>query len=295
MHETINPQTAGNPHTTGSLRIETVFLLTTSRQGQRETELTRLAQAVERARQSMPHVTIRHYLLLQDASAAISVPGGWNLHTTPRLLGLSAARNILLALLPTDLLDDTAVIAFPDDDAWYADGSLAGILAAFSAEPNLDFWFCCSGPDATWDKGAAAHPPQIQQLLSHATSNTLFLRARLAALLGKFDETLGLGTPAKSGEDTDYALRAYQAARTSLFLPATAVGHRRRDRRDRELYFEGALFAIARHAPVVSGGFFALLRKIAIGIVLTAMGRITLARLWTSLRSVYAAMILKRR
>lgn len=65
----------------------------------------------------------------------------------------------------------------------------------------------------------------------------MFLRASLAAQLGHFDETLGLGTPAGSGEDTDYAMRAWHMARRTLYYDAPLIGHRDKDMAGRTRYY----------------------------------------------------------
>jgi GT2 family glycosyltransferase len=277
-----------------AVNIRTLILFTTTRLGHRAEELVRLDTSVNRLRQEMPYLRVDHHLLLQAAPDGTEIQGNWTLQTTPKLLGLSTARNMLLADLPKYLLTDNAVIAYPDDDAWYVDASLADVVTAFEEDPLLDFWFTRSGQDPTWPGYKVMRSPSLQQLLSNATSNTIFLRGSMVARLGGFDESLGLGTSAISGEDTDYALRAFRLARKTMFLATATVGHRHPDRRDRELYFEGALYAIAKHALALRGGKYALVRKIAIGLILTLGGRIGHKQFFGSLRIAFGLLLKTR-
>jgi hypothetical protein len=85
-----------------------------------------------------------------------------------------------------------------------------------------------------------------------------------------FDENLGLGTPARSGEDTDFAMRSFFAARKVAMAPYVMVGHRDFDPTIRANYYGGTLIALGRHLSVSSAAKLAFLRKVLVGVALVA-------------------------
>lgn len=274
---------------------EVVLVTTTGLKSARIDELGRLFDSVDSSR-SRAAFPFRHVLLLQQCddreagARAIGAPDWLDLSVIDRQIPLSEARNRLLDTLLAAGVDDDAVVLFPDDDAWYPDGTLDHILTSFAADPTLDLWFCRYGSQARFDPAAVARPPRWQQILSYASSNTTVLRGRTLKAIGGFDETLGLGTPAKSGEDTDFALRAHLAARKTLFVDARMIGHRDFTSDVRAKYYAGSLLAIARHARHSGAGVVALLRKLGVGAVFCARGDLSFAEL----RPVWGRLLGKR-
>ncbi len=259
----------------------------------REGDLRRLMASVAQFLADRPHIAIRHRLLVQrcDDPAAyalqIGAPEWMSVGATAGQVSLSAARNILLApLLADEALDEAALVAFPDDDAWYADGTLAHIVDRFDADPALDLWFCRynSRPVSVPE---AEIRPSLQTAISYASSNTIVLRGALLRGIGGFDEGLGLGTPARSGEDTDFAMRAYLAAREVQFAPAALIGHRDFDPAIRARYYAGSLAAIAKHARRSPAAVVALARKLAVGGALWGRRELTGAQLADALRLTF--------
>ncbi len=187
--------------------------------------------------------------------------------STETRVSLSDARNILLgpeAAGSAISADD--IVGFPDDDCWYPEGTLTMISRAFEANPQLDFWFCrySSAPDNSSE--VVGFRPSLQTVISRASSNTIFVRGRLATLIGGFDPHLGVGAQLAGGEDTDYALRAFRQARATLFIDGAIVGHRDPDKRLRGKYYPGALRAISNNARGNSAWVAAFLRKLAVGL-----------------------------
>jgi hypothetical protein len=266
----------------GEPAIRRIILVTTAdAHSGREAAVAKLFASVERVRQQRPGVTIIHYFLVQrspDRASAITqfaVPEHVAVTTDERQLPLSVARNRMLDTILAEQAMDGALVAFPDDDAWYPDGVLEHIHDQFAADARLDLWFCRYGSQASLPDSVTEQVPTLQNLLSFASSNTTVLRGELLRRIGGFDEHLGLGTPARSGEDTEFAMRAYLAARRTNFLPAQAVGHRDFSPEVRARYFAGSLVAIARHASRSGRGVMALARKLAVGLALTAKGELS--------------------
>lgn len=267
---------------------EIALLTTTDLQSARLEELKRLFDSVERIRRERPDLPMRHLLLLQRCDdlavgiAMVRAPEWMDVSACSDQIPLSVARNRMLDTLLGDGVADDALVAFPDDDAWYPDGTFSHVLTAFADRPMLDLWFCRYGPEAAFDPHVMPVWPTLQQVLSFASSNTIALSGRLLKAIGGFDEMLGLGTPTKSGEDTEFAMRAWLGAREILFEDARMVGHRDFSAAVRAKYYGGSLLAIARHARRSGPGCFALLRKLAVGVALVAKRDLPPAALWRS-------------
>lgn len=249
-----------------------IFLFsTTDLASGRGEAMQRMVASVGRARQDRPQCRIRLLILFQNtAIAAIPEMPDWvEVHTSPTRIPLSMARNRLLdsVVLPATA-ETSAVVAFPDDDAWYPDGSLHFMRDQVAEQGEVDLAFCRYGaaPIAP-PTGLTGRLARLQQVLSHGSSITMFLRASLAAQLGHFDETLGLGTPAGSGEDTDYAMRAWHMARRTLYYDAPLIGHRDKDMAGRTRYYPGSLAAISRNRHLSPSARLAHLRKLAVGVI----------------------------
>ncbi|GAA1846610.1 hypothetical protein GCM10009836_27760 [Pseudonocardia ailaonensis] len=160
--------------------------------------------------------------------------------------GASVGRNRGLAEARTRL------VAFTDDDT-EVDGSWARRLAgAFAADPQL---VCVSGPvlaarltspeeivaDSAlgWSKGfvprrfSLAEPPADSAIFPFAPGllgigANLAVRADVALAVGGFDESLGPGTRARSGEDCEFLVRLVLAGHATGYEPAAWVWHHHR-------------------------------------------------------------------
>ncbi len=254
---------------------------TTDWRGPRRADLARLLGSVERSRAA--GVRVHHHLLLQNcppetlAAERASLPAEIRVSAIPGRTPLSAARNQLIAaaLAETPFGADD-VVAFPDDDCWYTDGFLARLESVFAARPGLDLLLCRvahdpeDGPDGLRDIA----PASAAQIVRLTMSNSLFVRGPLAATLGAFDPTLGLGTPARGGEDTDYAVRALLAGNETGFVDRPLVGHPPADRSAAAGYYHGAAIVLARYARHRPALMREYLRKLLVGLVFTLQGRV---------------------
>lgn len=260
----------------------TIHLFTTTDlKGERATTFVRLIESI--ARSEAPGRNLRVHVLFQNCSADViaaqiaGLPVQIRSCASPGRVPLSAARNQLMAAaLAEEPFGDDDVVAFPDDDCWYPDGLLARLEGAFRDRPGLDLLLCrvsldpYDAPDAL----AVMEPASTAAIVRLTMSNSLFVRGRLATVLGAFDPALGLGTPAQGGEDTDYAIRAFLAGREAAFVDRALVGHPVADRKAVIRYFRGATLVLARHArhrPALLREFG---RKLLVGLYFVGQGRL---------------------
>jgi GT2 family glycosyltransferase len=143
------------------------------------------------------------------------------LHSSP---GLSRARNAGLAIVAADL------VAFPDDDCSYPPDLLERVARRFAEQPALEG---LTGRTAAADGSASARWGAGRAVVTRANvwhagnSASTFLRASIVRRIGPFDEALGLGsrTPASSGEEVDYLVRAVSAGARVEYDPTVVVTH----------------------------------------------------------------------
>lgn len=138
--------------------------------------------------------------------------------------GLSRARNVALGHITAD------VVAFPDDDCVYASDLLERVAGRLAEDTRLD-GLTGRATDArgqsspSWASEGAVLTRE--NLWNRAISFTIFLRSRIVAAVGTFDERLGLGsgTPWSSGEETEYLVRAVDAGAWIEYDPDLVVAH----------------------------------------------------------------------
>lgn len=194
--------------------------------------------------------------------------------------GLSRARNAGLSACRAPL------VAFPDDDCWWPVDLAGRLVALFGAYPDiglftgrtqdgqgLDSLGLFLGEDADLSKA---------NIWWIGNSNSLFVRADIARRIAGFDEDLGVGasTPFKSGEETDFVLRAL------------ASGAKGRYRRDLIVHHDQAPVAGAEGLARAQGyaqGFGRVLRKHDFGVPY-----VTLRVARTAARALLAALTFDR-
>jgi glycosyltransferase involved in cell wall biosynthesis len=142
--------------------------------------------------------------------------------------GLSQARNAALAAVDAD------VVAFPDDDCVYPDGTLERVAQRFAADPGLS-GVTGRAEDERGTSSPSWKPDAVvltdDNLWNRAISFTIFLRGELVRQVGAFDERLGLGSdePWSSGEETDYLVRAVRRGARIEYDPTLVIRHDVRD------------------------------------------------------------------
>ncbi|MGX2039520.1 glycosyltransferase family 2 protein [Methylocaldum sp. MU1018] len=257
--------------------VDALLFTTNDSAGGRSDELERMVRSVERA-MARSGLRVVQYLLLQRHGPdrpLPELPGYIRVTAIPERVSLSKARNLLLDLAHKDgLFERSLMVAFPDDDAWYPEGTLEGMLALFAGDDALDLAICrySSKP---WALSAlpqglsAARPVSAGKFVANASSNTMFFRAARAAQTGYFDESLGVGAPINGGEDLDYALRAYVASgEKAVWIDAPLVGHRDPHRWLIGHYYVGSLYALSRSAAANRAVALQAVRKVLVGVYL---------------------------
>lgn len=210
-----------------------VLLTTSDLRSSRVNDLHKMLRSVNAFVQPCPDVRVQHFILMQQMTDsdrrafAPELPNFVTVHSIDCRASLSKARNLLLSRqLVGDAIMRADAVGFPDDDCWYAEGTLSHIAEAFRKDQDLDFWFCRYGsrPIAPVEGGDVE--PSLQTVIARAASNTMFIRGSIVQAVGSFDEMLGVGAAINGGEDTDYALRTYYLAKKTRFLDVRCVGHR---------------------------------------------------------------------
>jgi len=280
-----------NRHGGGPLR--TILLLTTSTgTPERQAGLARLFASLERNLALLPErTTLRHLVLLQNGTR-LAEPAPWFttvLHETGSL-SLSAARNKLLFAVE-DELGAATMVGFPDDDAWYPDSLLSGLLSRLDdpLRPHVLLTRYGSDPsgNARFCTGRALTPPLVQRM---AASPSMFFTGAVVRAAGRFDPGLGVGPGVRfvGGEDTDFAFRAWRlGGRRGLLLDAPLIGHRDKQRNLSARYLAGNSFVLVRqlrHHPALVAE---LLRKWAAFAWFAGCGLVPISRA----QSFFAAQI----
>ncbi|MEZ5817783.1 MAG: glycosyltransferase [Hyphomicrobiaceae bacterium] len=263
--------------------MQLLFLTTTDVQSDRRDELDRMIRSVAA---SLPAgSSVHHILLLQRATEeqrgalAASMPYPATVLALAHRVSLSAARNIMLDhARRSGLLSPDILVGFPDDDCWYPSTFLGRLVSEFERDAELGLLFTRVSltPVEIWPRSSmrVATPTDV---LRRSNSNSLFLRGAVVAAIGGFDETLGLGTPNGSGEDTDYGLRASFAAPRTVYVDQDLVGHHEGDLASKTKYFSGNLVVASRYATRHPKLFFEFARKIAVGAYLVLRRRLKMA------------------
>lgn len=167
--------------------------------------------------------------------------------------GVSNARNALFKLFTGDL------VAFPDDDCWYAPDTIEMAVKFFrqheSAQCAVGVWTHDeSAPFCPGVYNFSTHAMNYRELFLRGETYVQFFRKSAVKAIGMFDPILGPGTglPYGCGEDTDYLLRA---ARIGLVWrePSIRVFHPLPNTQNCDLahkwsaYGRGRMFVLKKH------------------------------------------------
>jgi GT2 family glycosyltransferase len=205
--------------------------------------------------------------------------------------GLSRARNRGITQA------QASIVTFPDDDSWYADGTLRDVLQIMETRADIDI-LCGmqvteSGAPSMLRWQRRAGPVGRFNVVRTAISSTMFVRRQLLLNLHGFAEDLGVGSDGwfGAGEETDLILRALSAGSSVYYDPAVKVyqnDDRPTDsasfRRKRVSYGCGMGEILRRHSYPHWYLAYLVLRKLGLVAILIARGqrtRIALEILWT--------------
>jgi glycosyltransferase involved in cell wall biosynthesis len=138
--------------------------------------------------------------------------------------GHSAGSNAGLRICAGD------IVAFPDDDCWYAPDLLHRVVDMFKTHPE---WRCITGREAAEENVVSTH--RFDQVAGPVTRQNIWRRHisfaaffRTADLSGLFyDERLGIGAETiwGSGEETDFLLQFIKRGGVVQYDPSVAVYH----------------------------------------------------------------------
>lgn len=262
----------------------TLLLLTTCHlESDGTKDLRRLIDSVAAAIVAQEIAGARHIVLLQgctkDQAQALGsdLPRWVELLSTERRLSSPAARNRMIDHLwgPGEP-DADAVVAFPDDDAWYPPGALGCIVRLFDSSQRPTILLGRYGPDPSAENCPAPFRANLQQALTRGACAAMFLSVGLLKRLGGFNEILGLGTRLSGGEDTEFVHRAYHFADGRAFcIPGVIVGHEAANPAKKAKYFEGGLAALMAHREASTEARLAYFRKLAVGVWLVLARRMS--------------------
>lgn len=181
--------------------------------------------------------------------------------------GLSRARNVGLQHFSGD------VVAFPDDDCWYAPDTLEKLAHVFHENSNYD-GFTGRGVDGSRPADYVFFSHQEawvdkKNVWHQGTSFSIFLRTAVIQAVGPFDESLGVGSESgrHSAEEVDYLIRAVGSGFKIYYCPDLYVYHAYPiPRYSRDLIKRGHRYSVGfghvlrKHKYPFSSVFYYLLR-----------------------------------
>lgn len=149
------------------------------------------------------------------------LPGPWHVTTSGR--GVSVGRNVGLGLATAPL------VAFPDDNCWYASDTVRRVLTVFAERPDIE-GLSVKQVDADGSPSMLRwldHEVQISRtnFMRTSISSTLFLRRDALPSATPFDEGIGAGAPGwcGAGEESDLLLRMMSGGATLIYRPDIVV------------------------------------------------------------------------
>lgn len=154
--------------------------------------------------------------------------------------GVSAARNALLPLAKGD------IIAFPDDDCWYAPHTLEHITSQFTLNPHAGGMLCA------WEekeREVDVSINNVSRFSAFTDAGTLVQFYRKEALKNiQFDPELGPGTglPYGCGEDTDLLLQVLATGAPVIRTSEVLVHHPKPNVTDPALPAKAKAYALGR-------------------------------------------------
>jgi hypothetical protein len=236
---------------------------------------------------------VDHVVLLQKCTKEkcseieIKAPPFVTFLSIDNIISLSEARNRLFHyVFDASLIEGSSIVAFPDDDCWFPVGNLNFVINQFQLNKNLDFFFCKYGSstEAASMNEDELKEASISDVVRNASSNTIFIRGRVALQIGGFDINLGVGTENNGGEDLDYAIRAYLASEQVSYLSKKIVGHRDKNNELRGKYYRGSTIVLKRYSKKSVGLMYEFLRKACIGLVLMVKNELSWTEFLISMR-----------
>ncbi|MBL4799496.1 MAG: hypothetical protein JKY50_18995 [Oleispira sp.] len=223
-----------------------------------------------------------HVVLLQNSGKndrdLIDVIGNanynLNLMRINSVISLAEARNKMISFSnEKNLVSESDFISFPDDDCWFPSLYWDRFLDLF-IKNKFDLFYSKYSPEPVI-LSESSNTHNVSKLIRESSSITTFYSSDVFTKIGLFDENFGVGAKNNGGEDTDFAIRGALIAKLSYFSNNALVGHKSPLAENKPLYFRGALGVLSKHKFKGSSLFFNYLRKLLIGGVYLATGKLT--------------------
>lgn len=236
---------------------------------------------------------VRHVLLIQGVTSVkgFTFPSFVDVRYSESKISLASARNIMIKEWNASRYDvglGSIYIGFPDDDAWFPEGSLSVIHSALTwSSPEVPFSFngisrklfvCAYGSKPEISAHESINFESESGLITFskfASSNTCYFSLDKDTQLFEFDERLGVGARINGGEDLDYALRLLACAGGCYLLTRRSIiGHRDKLSGYVSNYYAGSLFACRKSARVGWNYRLLYLYKIFVGLYRSLRGQL---------------------
>lgn len=149
-------------------------------------------------------------------------------HIKTRMRGLSRARNIGIDQAKGD------IICFPDDDCWLEMDTLQKVNKEFMKRDIDAITIRAMGPDnRPLSKKELTEEEKVNRsnIWYGAMSISIFVKTKLAKVIGGFDESLGVGagTPYGAGEETDFLYRLLDQDKKIIHFQSINIYHPKKD------------------------------------------------------------------
>jgi N-acetylglucosaminyldiphosphoundecaprenol N-acetyl-beta-D-mannosaminyltransferase len=202
-----------------------------------EGSLFRLFDSVQANVRGGHHAVDIVLVLRHEVAAVTPEPLDWPRWAELRLhvvhsgpLGISAARNLGLAVArANEVLGPERIVGFPDDDCRYEPGLLDAVAREFARDETRAIVCVPFGPTPeSVDRQrfpSSARTLRPLDVLTLVASAGLFISAALLEADEPFNETLGVGAEAASGEEIDLVLRLLARRQVAVYVPQPVVLH----------------------------------------------------------------------
>ena len=234
-----------------------ILLTTCQLQKDRLADLFRLTASVEPVILDGEVDKLRHIILLQGCTSQqcdeirIQLPNWVELLSSEKSLSSPAARNAMIRhLLDEEAIDPSAIVGFPDDDAWYPGGSLACVARQFG-DPHLQLLFSPTVlPSA--DQCGEAFRPTLQQALSRGACAQFSFAPPYWRSSAGFTLRLALGPSLAAARIPSSCTAPFIVRASTVFgTPGFLVGHAAADPKKKAASYEGGLAAIMAHSHIL--------------------------------------------
>lgn len=118
------------------------------------------------------------------------------------------------------------VLAFPDDDCWYAPDLLERVAKVFERDPELVVLSGTYSEPGRWNPRFRRQPARLNlwNIFSCVSAVTVFVRHEAVRGI-EFNENIGVGTNLPAGEEMEFVIRMLTRGYKGLYAPSMVVFH----------------------------------------------------------------------